>query len=51
MREPWPAIRAAPHYGTRYLNADRLVNLLTEFREFSQRVLELETKKKQMGYF
>jgi len=41
----------APHCDTRYLDADRLLNLVSEFRELSQRVVELEQQKKHMGYF
>ena len=46
-----PAEENAPHCDARYLNADRLANLVTEFRELSQRVVDLEQQKKQMGYF
>jgi len=41
----------APHCETRYLNAERLANLVAEFRELSQRVVELEQQKKHIGYF
>ena len=41
---------APPHCNTRYLNADHLATLVTEFREFSQRVIELEKQKAHMGY-
>ena len=41
---------APPHCNTRYLSADHLATLVTEFREFSQRVIELEKQKAHMGY-
>jgi len=49
--QPHQAEENAPHCDTRYLDADRLVNLVTEFRELSQHVVELEQQKKHMGYF